>query len=808
METILQDLSYSLRTLLKSRSFAAVAIFTLALGIGANTAIFSVVYAVLRPLSYRDSEQLIVVNATNVKRGLPQVGVSYPDYIDWKSQSRAFAQMAAMRNGSFNLTGAGEPERLSGVFVTAGLFPLLGVDPELGRTFVAEDDNPGGSNSVIISHQLWQRRFSSDPAVINKAVTLEGESFNIIGVMRPNFRFPPGDEVNRDVWLPLSLYPEKQLKNRARHFLTVVGRLKPEATQAQAQAEMNTIATRLEQEYPETNSGYGVRLVSFYEDTVGNVRKSLYVLLGAVGLVLLIACGNVANLLLARSAAREREIAIRTALGASRARLIRQLLTESLLLSLIGGALGLLLAYGGTRLLIANTPPASIPRLEEIGMDWRVLLFSLLISVLTGLIFGLMPSLHAAKVDLTTSLKEGGRGATEGVRGRSFRNVLMIAEVSLALLLLIGSGLLIKSFVRLRQVDVGFQSDKLLTANVALSEVKYESPTQRAAFFRQLLQRLETVPGVQYVGAASDVPLLGRDSYENVFIEGRPVQNSADAPQAGGQVVSPNYFRAMGVPLRKGRTLTDEDVAGKPMAVVINQTMANRFWPGEDPLNKHVSAAGPTGPWMTVVGVVGDVRYRGLNTEPRAEMYVSYQQLPVDSMTLALRTTSEPTALGTALRNEVWALDKDQPVTAIKTMGQAVSDSIARERFNMQLLTIFALVALLLASVGVYGVISYYVVQRTHEIGILLALGAQPFYVLKLVVKQGMTLALLGVGIGLVGAFILTRIAASLLFGVSPTDPITFFGVSFLLAFVAFLSCYIPARRAARVDPMKALHHE
>jgi putative ABC transport system permease protein len=587
-----------------------------------------------------------------------------------------------------------------------------------------------------------------------------------------------------------------------------MGRLKPEATQAQAQAEMNTIATRLEQEYPDTNSGYGVRLVSFYEDTVGSVRKSLYVLLGAVGLVLLIACGNVANLLLARSAAREREIAIRTALGASRARLVRQLLTESLVLSLIGGVLGLLVAYGGTRLLIANTPPGTIPRLEEVGMDWRVLLFSLLISMLTGLIFGLMPSLHAAKTDLTTSLKEGGRGGTEGARGRRFRTALMVAEVSLALLLLIGSGLLIKSFIQLRQVDVGFQTDKLLTANIALSEVKYEEPAQQKAFFQQLLEKLETIPGVQDVGAASNVPLLGRDSYENVFIEGRVVQNTADALQAGGLIVSPNYFHAMGVPLRKGRPLTDEDVEGKPMAIVINQTMANRFWPGEDPLNKRVSAAGPTGPWMTVVGVVGDVKYRGLNTEPRPEMFISYQQLPMDSMTVVLRATSEPAALGAALRNEVWAIDKDQPVTAIKTMGQAVSDSIARERFNMQLLTLFALVALVLASVGIYGVISYYVVQRTHEIGILLALGAPPFYVLKMVVKQGMTRALLGVGIGLVGAFILTRVAASLLFGVSATDPVTFLGVSFLLAFVALLACYIPARRAAEVDPMRALHEE
>jgi predicted permease len=808
MRTLLQDMSYGLRTLVKSRGFAAVTIFTLALGIGANTAIFSVVYAVLRPLPYRDADRLMVVNATNVKRGLPQVGVSYPDYVDWQSQSRSFEQMAAMRNGNFNLTGTGEPERLAGMFVTAGLFPMLGVQPQLGRTFVAEEDTPGHGNSVIISHRLWQSRFGADPGVLNRAVTLEGENFNVVGVMRPDFQFPPGDEATRDVWLPLSLYPESQLKNRMRHFLTVVGRLRDGATQEQAQAEMSAIAARLEQEYPETNSGYGVRLISFYEDTVGNVRASLYILLGAVGLVLLIACANVANLLLARAAAREREIAVRTALGASRGRLVRQLLTESILLSLLGGVLGLLIAYAGTRFLIANTPPGSIPRLEEVGMDWRVLLFSFLISVLTGLIFGTVPSLQAAKVDLNTSLKEGGRGGTDGVRGRGFRTALLISEVSLALLLLIGAGLLINSFMRLRQVEVGFKPDNLLTASVALSEVKYEEAAQQRAFFQQLLQRLEALPGVEAAGAASDVPFLGRDSYENVFIEGRPVQSSADAPQAGGQVVSPHYFSAMGVPVRRGRVLSDDDVAGRPMALVINETMAKRFWPGEDALGKHVSAAGPNGPWMTVVGVVGDVRYRGLNTEPRPEMYVSYQQLAVDSMTLVLRTKTDPATLGTALRNEVWALDKDQPVTAIKTMQQAVAESITRERFNMQLLTIFAGVALVLASVGIYGVMSYYVVQRTHEIGILLALGAEPLYVLKLIVRQGMWRALLGILIGLAGAFILTRVAESLLFGVSPTDPVTFFGVSFLLAFVALLACYIPARRAARVDPLTALRHE
>jgi predicted permease len=807
METILQDLTHSFRMLVKSRSFAFVAILTIALAIGANTAIFSVVYAVLRPLSYRDQEQLMVINSTNLKRGLPQIGVSHPDFLDWKNQTQSFSQMAALRNGSFNMTGNGEPERLSGQFVTASLFPLLGLEAELGRTFVPEEDNPG-SNSVVISHNLWERRFSKDPNVINKAVMLEGQNFNIIGVLRPDLRFPPDDEERRDVFVPLSLLPERQLQNRTRHFLTVVGRLKPGATQAQAQSEMTTIANRLEQQYPETNSGYGVRLISLYEDTVGNVRWSLYVLLGAVGLVLLIACGNVANLLLARSAAREREIAVRSALGASRWRVVRQLLTESLLLSVVGGIFGILIAYGGTRFLIANTPPGRIPRLEEVGMDWRVLLFTLAISVLTGLIFGIMPSLHAAKVDLTTSLNEGGRSGGQGARGRSLRSALMIAEVSMALLLLIGAGLLIRSFERLRQVDKGFQSEKLLTANIALSEAKYEEPPQQAVFFDQLLKRLEALPGVQYVGAASDVPLLGRDSYENVFVEGRPVEKSSDALQAGGLLVSPGYFRAMGVPLIKGRGLTDDDISGKPMAVVVNETMAKRLWPGEDPLNKKVSAASPNGPWMTVVGVVGDIKHRGLTTEPRMEMYASYRQLPRDSMTVVMRTTSDPIPLASALRNEVWAIDKDQPVTTIKTMDEAVSESIARERFNMQLLTIFAVVALVLATVGIYGVMSYYVVQRTHEIGILLALGAQPSYVRKLVVKQGMLRALIGVGIGLIGAFLLTRVAASLLFGVSPTDPLTFFGVSFLLTLVALLACYIPARRAAGVDPLTALHHD
>ena len=807
METIMQDLTQSFRMLVKNRGFAIVAILTIALAIGANTAIFSVVYAVLRPLSYRDQDQLMVVNSTNLKRGLPQIGVSHPDFLDWKNQSQSFAQMAASRNGSFNMTGNGEPERISGLFVTASLFPLLGVEAELGRTFVQEEDNPG-SNSAIISHHLWERRFSKDPNVINKTITIEGQNFNIIGVMRPDLRFPPDDEERRDVFVPLSLISERQLKNRARHFLTVVGRLKPGVTQTQAQTEMTTIANRLEQEYAETNSGYGVRLISLYEDTVGNVRWSLYVLLGAVALVLLIACGNVANLLLARSAAREKEIAVRAALGASRWRVVRQLLTESLLLSIIGGVFGVLIAYGGTRFLVANTPPGRIPRLEEVGMDWRVLAFTLGISVLTGLIFGIMPSLHTSKVDLRTTLNEGGRGGTQGARGRSLRTALMIAEVSMALLLLVGAGLLIRSFERLRQVDKGFQSEKLLTANIALSEAKYEEPPQQVAFFDELLKRLQSLPGVQHVGAASDVPLLGRDSYENVYVEGRVVEKSSDALQAGGLLVSPGYFRAMGVPLLKGRELTDDDVPGKPMAILVNETMAKKLWPGEDPLNKKVSAASATGPWMTVVGVVGDIKHRGLTTEPRMEMYASYRQLPQDSMTVVMRTTSSPIPMAASLRNEVWAIDKDQPVTTIKTMDEAVSESIARERFNMQLLTIFAVVALILATVGIYGVMSYYVVQRTHEIGILLALGAQPSYVRKLVVQQGMFRALIGMAIGLVAAFLLTRVAASLLFGVSPTDPVTFVGVSVILGLVALFACYIPARRAAGVDPLLAMRHE
>ena len=807
METILQDISHSIRMLGKNRSFAIVAIITIALAIGANTAIFSVVYGVLRPLSYRDPDQLMVVNSTNLKRGLPQVGVSHPDFVDWKKQGQSFAQLGAMRLSSFNMTGNGDPERLSGMFVTASLFPVLGVEAELGRTFVPEEDNPG-SNSVVISHQLWERRFSKDPNVVTKTITLEGENFNIIGVLRPEFHFPPDSEERRDVYVPLSLLPERQLQNRTRHFLTVVGRLKPGVTQTQAQTEMNTIGNRLEQEYAETNAGYGVRVISLYEDTVGNVRWSLYVLWGAVGLVLLIACGNVANLLLARSAAREREMAVRSALGASRWRVVRQLLTESVLLSVIGGIFGVLIAYGGTRFLVANTPPGRIPRLEEVGMEWRVLVFTLGISVLTGLIFGLMPSLHSSKVDLRTSLNEGGRGGTQGARGRGLRTALMIAEVSMALMLLVGAGLLIRSFERLRQVDKGFQSEKLLTASVALSESKYEEPQQQAAFFDQLLKRLQDSPGVQYVGAASDVPLVGRDSYENVFVEGRVTEKTSDALQAGGLLVSPGYLRAMGVPLIKGRGLTDDDMAGKPMVVVVNETMAKKLWPGEDPINKKISAASPNGPWMTVVGVVGDIKHRGLISEPRMEMYASYRQLPRDSMTVVMRTTSDPVPMAAALRKEVWAIDKDQPVTTIKTMEEAVSESIARERFNMQLLTIFAVVALILATVGIYGVMSYYVVQRTHEIGILLALGAQPSHVRGLVVKQGMYRALIGVGIGLVAAFLLTRVAASLLFGVSPTDPITFFGVSFILTVVALLACYIPARRAAGVDPLQALRQD
>jgi putative ABC transport system permease protein len=805
MGTLLQDLRYGFRMLVKSPGFTLTAVLALALGIGVNSAIFSVINAILlRPLPYANQEQLVVLTQINQKKGLDQVPVSPPDLADWKSQSHAFSNMAAYRSGSsasFNLTSGAEPERIQGAFVSADLLPLLGVQPFKGRNFTADEEKSGGNPVVIISHGLWQRRFGSDPDLVGRSLTMNGVSYSVIGIMPPSFQFPvQPDKV--ELWVPLSL-PNQMAESRMAHMLRVVARLKPGVTEEQARSEMNTIAQRLQQQYPESNTDMGIAVIPLLEQIVGNIRTALYILLGAVGFVLLIACANVANLLLARATARQKEIAIRTALGASRLRLIRQLLTESVLLALLGGALGLLLAMWGLDLLVAVSPN-NIPRLKDVGLDGWVLGFTLLVSLLTGIIFGLTPALQASRTDLTESLKEGGKSSA-GLHRSRMRNALVVSEVALALLLLIGAGLMMRSFMRLRQVNPGFNPEQTLTMRIALPDAKYKEDYQVHSFYQQVLQRVASLPGVQSADVVTSVPLSGQQTRLAFEIIGRPAA-PGELLDADYRAVSAGYFRTMSIPLIKGRFFTDRDTQESPGVLIINEAMARRYWPNEDPLGKHLNV-GPAP--HEIVGVVGDVKQMGLDAGTDAEMYEPYLQAPWNALTLVVRTNNaEPKNLAAAVTHEVHAVDKDQPVSNIKPMDEIVSESVAQPRLYMLLLNVFAGVALLLAAVGLFGVIAYSVTQRTHEIGIRMALGAQQSDVLKLVVGQGMLLALLGVGIGLLAAFLTTRILQTFLYGISSVDPLTFIIGAVVLSTVAFLASLIPARRAIKVNPMIALRYE
>ncbi|HEV2915216.1 MAG TPA: ABC transporter permease [Pyrinomonadaceae bacterium] len=811
MGTLWQDLRYGLRTLSKTPGFTLAAVLALSLGIGANSAIFSVANAVLlRPLPYHEPERLVMIYGNLFKPGLDEIGASPPEVKDYREQAHVFERLACYTEGGFNLSGEGEPERISGAFVSADLFPVLGVGPFVGRTFNVEEDQPGSDQVVVLSHKLWQRRFNADPGVVGKSIGINGKSLTVIGVMPAGFQFPDSEI---EIWKPLALDAEDWSENsRGSHYLNVIARLKPGVTQAQAQTEVQNIAERIRQQHSENyDNGFGAKIVSRHEQVVGQIRPVLLILLGAVGFVLLIACANVANLLFARAATREREMAIRTALGAGRGRIIRQLLTESLLLAVAGGALGLLLALWGVDLLVALAPN-DIPRLGEVGLDLRVLGFTVMVSLVTGVLFGLAPALRLSKPDLQESLKDGARGAGEGFRRQRMRNLLVVSEVALSLVLLIGAGLMIRSFIQVQKISPGFNPERVLTMRLSLPQSKYAEPQQQRAFFRQLVGRVEALPGVESVGAVNFLPLSKTGNMWSFAIEGR---GNAVGPNLNFRMISPDYFRTIGIPLKRGRQLTEQDREGAPPVAVINETMARTFFPGEDPIGKRLKLASESSPfpWLSIVGVVGDVRHYGLDEEAKPELYVSYLQplLPnfnVSSLFLAVRTGAEPAGLTAAVRKEVAALDKDQPIADIKTMEARLSDSVAPRRFNMLLLGIFAALALALSIVGIYGVMSYAVTQRTHEIGVRMALGAQTRDVLRLVVGQGMILALAGVALGLVGAFALTRVMTSLLFGVSPSDPTTFALVAIVLAAVALVACLIPARRATRIDPMEALRYE
>jgi predicted permease len=811
METLLQDLRYGFRMLAKKPGFTAVAVLALALGIGANTAIFSVVNTVLlKPLPFKDPDRLVMVWEENAKLGFPKDTPAPANFIDWRDQNQTFEGMVAIASATFNLTGVGEPQKIEGQRVSANFFSLLGVEPALGRAFISEEDRPEGNPVVIMSNGLWKRRFGSDPNIIGQSLTLNGQPCEVIGVLPASFQLSGFQFSGRDheLWVPMA-FSSREAGSRGSHYLSVIGRLKPGVSIQQAQADMTAIAARLEQQYPATNTSVGASVFSLREEIVSDIRPALLILLGAVGFVLLIACANVANLLLARAAARQKEIALRTALGAGRARLIRQFLTESVALAALGGAGGLLLGVLGIKLLATLVPP-NLEQAKEINLDAKVLGFTLLVSLLTGVIFGLAPALQASKVNLNESLKEGGKGSPGGVRS-GVRNLLVVSEVALALVLLVGAGLLINSFARLSKVDMGFTPDHLLTMRVVLPQSKYPDQAKRTAFYDQLLQRVEALPGVQSAAVISWLPLTFEGDSNGISIEGRPEPSPDQQPIVVTRVISPGYFRTMGIALLGGRLFTEYDRQGSSRVIIINQSMAERYWPGEDPIGKRIKMGSfdTDSPWLSVAGVVKDVRQFQINAEAKPQIYLPYAQYGASRpRDLVIRTAGDPLGLAAAVRGEVWAVDKDQPVSNIQTMEQILSDSLTRERFNMLLLAIFAGVALALAAVGIYGVMSYSVTQRTHEIGVRMALGADSGHVLRLVVGQGLKLVSAGVAIGLAFAFALTRLMESLLFGVSATDPVTFVLISVTLVAVAALASYIPARRATKVDPMVALRYQ
>lgn len=808
---IWQDLRYGLRMLAKSPGFTAVTVLTLALGIGANTAIFSVVHAVLlRPLPLKEPDRLVWFWET--QPDLPTAPFSAPEFLDYQSQNQTFEQIAAVRQTNFNLTGADPVERLRGAVVSTNFFSLLGVRPFVGRDFRPEEGQPGAPRVALLSYELWQRRFGGEPNVVGRTLTLNGESVTVIGVLLPEFRFLPGIEL----WLnpqhivpePLSNYRDQYLTMRGLHYLSIVGRLKPSASLAQAQADLDTIARRLQQQHPR-QANHGVRLITLHERRTGHARATLLTLLAAVGFVLLIACANVANLLLARATRRHKEIAIRAALGAGRGRLVCQLLTESLLLGLLGGAIGLLAAIWGVDLLRTASPP-NIPRLEEIRIDQYVLGFALAASLLTGLLFGLAPALWVSSPALTEALKEGGsRSMVAGPSRNRLSNLLIVSEVALALVLLVGAGLLVRSFVRLLDVEMGFNPEKLITMKISFLGKKYAEEAWRRDLVRRLLERLEVLPGVRGVAVANDLPLQGQDTTSTPAVEGRPL-SEFERIGVGVHPVNPGYFRAMGIPLLKGRFFSEQDGADAPPVVIINEALARRFWPNEDPIGKEIGVFGGShsGKFAEVIGVVGNVRYTGLAGEISLDAYAPYEQVPWPHIALAIRTATDPAPLVTAVRQEVKSLDSELPIYSVRTMEEVTSETLAPRRLTLALVGLFALLALVLAAVGIYGLMAYTVMRRTHEIGIRLALGAERGQILRLVIRQGMALVLIGVAIGVGGALALTRLLSSLLFGVSPSDPVTFAFTVLLLTAVALLACYLPARQATKIDPMAALRYE
>jgi putative ABC transport system permease protein len=810
MRTVLQDLKYGARVLWKSPGFTLIAVVALALGIGANTAIFSAVNTlILRPLPYRDSDRLVSVWEYNRPRNRHQNVINPGNFMDWRDQNSVFEGMAAFIDTRTNLTGKEEPVELPAQVATTNLFHLLGVEPIKGRSFT-EEDATSDANPVVISYNLWQTRFGGDPKIIGQRITLSGKDSTIIGVMPAGFQWfiKKGSLTGKpaELWFPVKFTEEVRIR-KGRGW-SAVARLKPGVTVEQAQSEMTAVGSRLEQQYKDFNTGWGVEIVPLREQFVGDIRPALWILLGAVGFVLLIACANVANLLLARATARQREIAIRTALGANRWRVVRQLLTESLLLSTVGGAFGLLLGWWGIEVLIAFSP-RDLVVLDKIGINFTVLFFTTGVSFLTGIVFGIAPALEATRLNTSETLKEGGKSIGGSPRARRLSSAFVISQVALSLVLLVGAGLMMKSLMRLQSVNPGFDAENVLTMRVILPTNKYKEDPQVVGFFKQAIERIEALPGVKSAGAVSFLPFTGLAAATSFKIEGKPEPAAGQKPGGEVRVADKNYFRTMGIPVKSGRTFNDQEETEARHVVVINETLAQQYFPGEDPIGKRITINLGENPGPSeIIGIVGDVKHMSLDSETRPMAYWPHPELAYEGMTIVVRTTNDPLQMAAAVQREIQAIDPNQPVSDVRTMEQWLSESVARARFNALLLGLFSVVALVLASVGIFGVISYTVTQRTHEIGIRMALGASARDILKMVVGQGMLLAAVGIGAGLVASFLLTRAMTSLLFNVSTTDPVTFIFISLLLAAVAFLACYIPARRATRVDPMRALRYE
>jgi putative ABC transport system permease protein len=805
IETTWRDIRFGVRALVHSPIFAVVTVLSLALGIGANTAIFSVVNGLLlRPLPYPESEQIVDVWHTPPQQsfpGLDRFSVSPANYLDWKAQSNAFEQMAIYTYTGLSLSTSNDPLPLIGAAVSSDFFSVLRTNAMQGRTFTPDEEQPGRDQVVVISHGLWQRAFGANPNIVGQTLTLNSRSFTVVGIMPAGFQLPR----EADLWVPLA-WDDKERQTRSIHDYIVIARLKQNVSLPQAQAEMSTISTRLEQQYPEENSGWGAVVIPLREDLVGDIRTALLVLFSAVGFVLLIACANVANLMLARGANRQKEIAVRIALGAGRARLVRQLLTESVLLAVTGGVLGLLLAVWGSRMLVRL---GNLPNSGDIGIDTWALGFTLLVSFAAGIIIGIVPALQFTKSSLSETLKQGSGRTGGSPMKQHTRKALVVSEVALSLVLLIGAGLMIRSFWKLQNVDPGFDTSNALTMSVALTPIRYSEPHQQLAFLDRAMEQIRAVPGVVSVGTTTTIPLAGGGSTQPFSIEGRPTGTIAEQPMAQTRYISPDYFKAIGIPLRQGRFFSDQDRDNSVPVIIISEAMARRFWPGENPIGKRLTPSFHSKEGAReIVGVVGDVKARGLDSDASTMMYLPYKQAPRPFMSFVVRTSSNPESLVQPVSRAIYSIDKEQALTDVQTMDQVLMQSLSDRRFNMTLLLTFAGVALVLAAVGVYGVMNYTVTLRRRELGIRMALGAKASDVLRLVLRQGLTLTLIGVGAGLISAYALTRLMASLLYGVTATDYLTFASVSAVLIVVGLAASFVPARRATKVDPTIALRTE